>query len=134
MHHVFRLHPKQDLRREIENFCQVHNILAAGIVTCVGSLQHATLRMAGASETMTQSGPFEIVSLVGVYTQDGGHFHCSLSDKKGTVWGGHVGYGNTVYTTAEIILVELVDHILRREMDLETGYPELVVYPKAPIS
>lgn len=83
--------------------------------------------MAGASEIIEKEGPFEIVSLVGTISQDGSHFHCSLSNQNGEVWGGHLSKGSLIYTTGEIVLGVLEDYILKREFDPETGYPELTV-------
>lgn len=122
-----RLKPNQDLRLEIQNFCSKNEIHSACILTCVGSLSLARLRMAGGSEIIQREGPFEILSLVGTISQDGGHLHCSLSDSSGNVWGGHLAKGSLIYTTAEIVLGVLEDHILRREFDSETGYPELTI-------
>jgi predicted DNA-binding protein with PD1-like motif len=51
----------------------------------------------------------------------------SVSDASGRVLGGHVGYGNIVRTTAEILLVALADWSLTREHDPATGFNELVV-------
>ncbi len=124
---VFRLHPTQDLRTELERACALYTPNGAAVITCVGSLQEATLRMAGASETIVQKGPFEILSLVGTWTPEGGHFHISLSDSKGTVWGGHLCAGCTIYTTAEIVLLDIGEHHPRRVQDPATGYPELQV-------
>jgi len=125
--YVFRLHPHQDLRNSIETWCFNHNLQGAAVVTCVGSLQHATLRMAGASDTITQEGPFEILSLVGTWTPKGGHFHISLSDKEGQVWGGHLCPNSPIYTTAEIVLVDIGAHQPSRQHDPNTGYDEFVV-------
>jgi len=47
--HVFRLKPNQDLRTSIDDYARENNIKAGAILTCVGSLKHATIRMANAS-------------------------------------------------------------------------------------
>jgi predicted DNA-binding protein with PD1-like motif len=47
--HAFRLKPNQDLRASIEDYVRKHKIKAGVILTCVGSLKYATLRMANAS-------------------------------------------------------------------------------------
>ena len=44
--HVLRLRPNQDLNKELNAFIQEKNLKAAFIITCVGSLKKATLRMA----------------------------------------------------------------------------------------
>lgn len=124
---VFRLHPNQDLRTELERVCSLYTPNGCAVVTCVGSLQKATLRMAGANETNAKEGPFEILSLVGTWTPEGGHFHISLSDSNGVLWGGHLCVGCEIYTTAEIVLLDIGHHHPKRVHDPATGYPELQV-------
>jgi predicted DNA-binding protein with PD1-like motif len=51
----------------------------------------------------------------------------SVSDSRGRVFGGHVGYGNTIRTTAEVLLALLQEWSLSREHDAATGFNELVV-------
>ena len=97
------------------------------MVTCVGSLTTARLRMAGGTEVMEKKGPFEIVSLVGIWTPQGGHWHISLSDGDGTLWGGHLCSGCIVYTTAEMVIVDIGHHRPIRQYDHQTGYEELFI-------
>ena len=122
---VFRLLPNEDLRSGIEQWCQTHSLIGAAVVTCVGSLQIASLRMAGATEIVTKEGPFEIVSMVGTWTKVGAHFHISLTDVNGLTWGGHLCHGSKIYTTAEIVLIDISMHNPTRTLDIHTGYPEL---------
>lgn len=124
---AFRLHPGQDLKKEILQFAKHNKISAGAVLTCVGSLERATVRMAGAKETKTFQGDFEIVSLVGTIEKDDGHLHISFSDEKGNVYGGHLKDGAIIRTTAEIVLAELDGVCFSREFDKETGYNELVV-------
>ena len=95
-----------------------------------GSSQEARYRFANQPAGTPLTGPFEIVSLVGAFTRDGGHLHIALSDGKGATIGGHLMPGSAVYTTAEIVLVELQDLAFSREKDNETTYDELVVRPR----
>jgi hypothetical protein len=44
--HVIRLRPNQDLNAELDKFVREKNLKAAFIMTCVGSLTKATIRMA----------------------------------------------------------------------------------------
>jgi len=129
-HFALRLHPGQDLQKEIFAFAKAQNLRAAAIVTCVGSLKTATVRFANQPEGTSLTGPFEIVSLVGAFTRDGGHLHIALSDSKGATLGGHLMPGSSVFTTAEIVLVELETLSFSREKDSETTYDELVVRPR----
>ena len=97
------------------------------MITCVGSLQSARIRMAGANEIIERVGPFEILSLVGTWTPEGGHWHISLSDGNGNVWGGHLCTGSIIYTTAEIVIVDIGRHNPIRQYDSNTGYDELYI-------
>lgn len=44
--HAFRLRPNQDLNKELDDFVRKNDLKAAFIMTCVGSLTKATIRMA----------------------------------------------------------------------------------------
>lgn len=128
---AFRLHPGDDLRKGLEEFVAQHAIEAGAIVTCVGSLSSATLRMADENVTQTLDGPFEIVSLAGTLSVHGSHCHIALSDRNGAVVGGHLAFGCTIYTTAEIVIAAPGNTVFRRIEDPETGFWELVVEAKS---
>ncbi len=125
--YALRLKPGQDLRLELETFVAAHQMHAGLVLTCVGSLTKAALRLADASSTTLLEGKFEIVSLVGTFSPDGAHLHISISDTKARTYGGHLQPGSLVYTTAEIVLGELEEKTFFRRLDPETGYDELVV-------
>lgn len=76
------------------------------------------------------SGRYEIVSLVGTLNRDA-HLHISLSDAEGRTIGGHVLGDLEVFTTAEVVIGEAADLLFIREMDDQTGFPELVVGPRS---
>ncbi|MDO8444253.1 MAG: DNA-binding protein [bacterium] len=124
---AFRLHPGQDLKKEIFKFTKQNKISAGAILTCVGSLQKIIIRMAGAKEIKTFEEDFEIVSLAGTLEENDGHLHISISDKDGNVFGGHLKDGAIIRTTAEIVIAELDGLSFGREFDKETGYEELVI-------
>ena len=124
---VIRLTDGQDLKEELLSFVKSKNIKAGFIITSVGSLKKAALRLAGAKETKTFNEKFEITSLVGTLSQDGLHLHVALSDKKGNVIGGHLADGCIINTTAEIIIGEFEDKIFSRELDKKTGFNELKI-------
>ena len=73
---------------------------------------------------------FEIVSLTSTVSRHGCHLHMALADHQGNVVGGHVLEGCEVFTTAEIVIGECVNHVFSREHDEETGFDELVVTTK----
>jgi predicted DNA-binding protein with PD1-like motif len=99
------------------------------VLTCVGSLTRAVLRFANQEEAVTLEGYFEIVSLTGVFSQEGGHYHIAIADGEGRTYGAHLMYGSAVYTTAEIVLANLDNVRFARAFDPQTGYPELDIQP-----
>ncbi|XP_054474928.1 bifunctional protein GlmU-like isoform X2 [Anoplopoma fimbria] len=115
----------------LQAFVEERRLRAPFIITCVGSVTKATLRLANATATNTNevihlSGRFEIVSLVGTLNRDA-HVHICLSDGEGRTVGGHVIGDLEVFTTAEVVVGNAVDLQFTREMDDRTGFPELVV-------
>ncbi len=130
----FRLTPGDDLKLGIEKFTSRATIGAGYILTCVGSLTEVVIRLAGATpekqDIRSYRGHFEIVSLVGTVSINGCHLHMSFSDEYGTVAGGHLKEGSVVGTTAEVVLGEDENVQYYRELDPETGFPELNVYPR----
>ncbi|WP_333490315.1 PPC domain-containing DNA-binding protein [Hymenobacter yonginensis] len=127
--YALRLTPGQDLRQQLNAFVEQQQIKAGAIVTCVGSLTQATLRLANQENPSVYRGHFEIVSLVGTLSTSGSHLHLAVSDSTGRTLGGHLLDGNLVYTTAELVLGVLEDVEFRREPDPTFGYRELTVYP-----
>jgi len=129
--YTFRLTPGQDLKVEIEKFANDHNIQAGFIITCVGGLSQATMRMAGAlpekQDIRTYKDDFEITSLVGTVSTNGVHLHMSISDKNGKGFGGHLKEGTIIHPTAEIVIGEDEQTTYTRELDEETGFAELKV-------
>jgi len=125
--HALRLTPGQDLVKELLNFIADKEIKAGFILTCVGSLNHAVLRLADENIVKTFHGKFEIVSLVATLCPDGIHLHLSIADKEGIVFGGHVKEGCIIHTTAEIVIGESAEHVFVREFDEETGFNELKI-------
>ncbi|TKS75363.1 hypothetical protein D9C73_010477 [Collichthys lucidus] len=133
--HAIRVGPGQELLGSLQAFVEERHLRAPFIITCVGSVTKATLRLANATATNTNEvihldGRFEIVSLVGTLNPDA-HLHISLSDVVGKTIGGHVLGGLEVFTTAEVVIGEAVHLKFTREMDVRTGFPELVVRPRS---
>jgi predicted DNA-binding protein with PD1-like motif len=124
-----RLRPGQDLRRELLAVAERERIRAGWVLTGVGSLSRARLRLAGAARHAELEGAMEIVALAGTLWQGGGHLHLAVADDRGATVGGHLMDGCVVRTTAEVVLG--ADDRLRfdREPDPDTGYDELVVRP-----
>lgn len=125
-----RLSPGADLRRMLEEAVEGQGVGSAFVVAGIGSLLGASLRYAGEPKERQLAGPLEILSLAGSLSPSGAHLHMSVSDAAGHVYGGHVGYGNTIRTTAEILIAPLADWSLAREFDETTGFKELVIRPR----
>lgn len=120
-----RLRPGEDLRRALEAAVANQGCEAGFIVSGIGSLDQARLRMAGAAEVLEMAGALEVLTLAGSVAANGSHLHASLADAQGRVLGGHLAYGCRVRTTAEVLLALLPDWHFRREHDAATGYDEL---------
>jgi len=126
-----RLTPGTDVREYLEKWCREEKIEAGVILTMVGSLQTASIRMAGKSEPRVMEGPFEVVSCEGTLSADGIHVHLALSDSDGKVIGGHLSKGSTVNTTIELVVLNLSDSWrFERNPDPVTGHKELKCVPK----
>ncbi|XP_076872420.1 bifunctional protein GlmU-like isoform X1 [Brachyhypopomus gauderio] len=128
---ALRLGPGQELLSSLQAFVEERELKAPFIITCVGSVTKATLRLANASlentnEVVQLQERFEIVSLVGTLNTPA-HLHISLADKDGRTIGGHVLGDLEVFTTAEVVVGEASDLHFTRELDSRTGFPELVV-------
>ncbi len=126
--YAMRLHPGDDVKVKIAEFVKEKKIHAGYIITCVGSLKQATIRLSNRNETQTWKETFEITSLTGTLSQDGNHLHISVADKEGKTIGGHMMDGCIVYTTAEIVIGEAPDLIFTREQDSITTLKELKIY------
>jgi len=126
-----RLLPGQDLRRALEAVVIERGGDAAFVISGIGSLAPAILRFAGATELTTIAGDTEILTLSGSVAGNGSHLHASVSDARGAVVGGHLAYGCTVRTTAEVLLALLPEWRFSREPDAATGYDELALRPAA---
>jgi len=122
-----RLSPGADLRRALEEAAGSLSTGSAFVIAGIGSLVQATLRYAGETTQDQLAGPLEVLGLSGSLSPAGAHLHMSVSDASGRVSGGHVGYGSTVRTTAEVLIAPLPDWSLTREHDATTGFNELVV-------
>lgn len=125
--YAVRFKPGEDLLAGLRAFVAERDLKAVSIVTAVGSLKKAPLRLANTGVWETREGHFEIVSLVGTIDPLGEHLHISLSDRHGVTVGAHFGPGSAVYTTAEVVLVELEDYNFTREPCALSGYDELII-------
>jgi uncharacterized protein len=128
---TFRLKPGHDLFDSIEEVVKENKIEAGCVLSSVGSLTHATLRLANRDYYNEYEGHFEIVSMTGTVSVHGSHIHVAISDEDGVTTGGHLVSGCKIYTTAEIVLAVMDDVVYKRELfENDSGYEELVVHKK----
>lgn len=125
--HALRLKPGEDLRGAIQAYVDAAGIEAGAVVACAGSLTAWTLRFADRTEPAHGEGHFEILALSGTVSRYGSHLHLGLADADGRALGGHLVEGCTVYTTAEVVILELPDLRFTRAVDGTTPWPELQI-------
>ena len=127
-----RLTPGQDLRAALEAAVLAQNCRAAFVLSGIGSLSTAGIRLAGAKQPTRFTESMEILTLSGTVAVNGdktaSHMHMAVSNAMGQVIGGHVAPGCLVLTTAEVLLALLPEWQFTREPDAQTGYDELVVW------
>jgi predicted DNA-binding protein with PD1-like motif len=126
-----RLPPGADLRRALEAWMGEQQEQAGCMISAVGSLSLAQLRLAGATQAKAIHGELEILSLSGTLSSDGAHLHIAISGRSGAVIGGHLCAGSLVRTTAELVIGLLPDWRFSRELDPVTGYAELRITPQS---
>ncbi len=124
------LQPGDDLRLALEAWMGAQQEQAGCVISAVGSLSLAQLRLAGATQATAIRGELEIVSLSGTLAPDGIHLHIAIADSSGTVIGGHLCAGSLVRTTAELVIGLLPEWRFRRELDPVTGHAELRISPQ----
>ena len=122
-----RLHPGDDVRAAVVAALRDSGHQAGFVLQGIGSLAVAQLRYAGRPDATGLRGDLEILTLTGSIAPDGAHLHMSVSDARGGVFGGHVGPGCVVRTTAELLLALLPGQRFSRELDLRTGFAELKI-------
>jgi len=126
-----RLTPGADLRRALEVWMGEQQEQAGCLISAVGSLSLAQLRLAGATQATAIHGELEIIGLSGTLSPDGAHLHIAVAGSSGSVIGGHLCAGSLVRTTAELVIGLLPEWRFSRKLDPATGYPELQITPQA---
>lgn len=125
---AIRLASHQDLKKELLKVAS--NSKAGFVITCVGSLEQVNIRFANQENGTLLKGHFEILSLVGTFSDSGAHLHISVADSTGRTIGGHLLNDSLIYTTAEIVIGELTDLQFDRIVDSTYGYEELSIKPR----
>ncbi|MGI6607882.1 MAG: PPC domain-containing DNA-binding protein [Erysipelotrichaceae bacterium] len=125
-----RLHYGDDLKVEIEKLCYENDVSSAVVISSVGCVYKATIRLADGVTVREFNDNFEILSINGTVSRDGSHLHISYSDVNGNTLGGHLCYNNLVNTTCELVLFTIDEYSFTREYDKKTGYDELFIRKK----
>ncbi|HSX28240.1 MAG TPA: PPC domain-containing DNA-binding protein [Candidatus Saccharimonadales bacterium] len=124
-----RLHDGQDLLEEIKKLIFKNNVKAGIILSAVGSLESAKIRVPVIDGQVKYIEPknLEIDSLHGTVSMNGCHLHIAVSDLQGNAKGGHVKEGCIIRTTCELVVGVLDGMAFSREPDDKTGFDELVI-------
>ena len=135
-----RLLPGTDLIEGIEAVCEKNNVKHA-YVTCFGSFDAAGYMYlvpkpeakvgAGYGDVIKKEGPIEFLNGTGVVCQNDNkydtHFHATMCDQTGTVFGGHIVKGTTpALTTVDLVVMEITDVKMLRAYDEETALTQFV--------
>ena len=128
--HAFRLTKGSDLKESLQNYCIEHQVVSAVVLSLVGCVDEASLRMAGGKIIKNWKQDFEIVSCTGTISSGKAHLHVVFSDVDGICYGGHLQEGCLVNTTCEVVLAELETFEFTREFDESTGYKEIKISKK----
>ena len=125
-----RLRPGDDLKQALESWVAHGGGGSAWVVSGIGSLTVAQLRLAGRTEPSVLDRDLEILTLQGSLCRSGSHIHITVADANGAVLGGHLCEGSVVRTTAEVLIARLPQWQLQRAVDPTTGYRELETLPR----
>ena len=128
---AIRLKRGEDLKASIEKICKDNSFNTAVVLSGVGCVSKAKMRLAKAIDYLEVEEDFEIVSLNGTVSNGEAHIHIALSDEIGNVIGGHLCDGNIINTTCELVLGVLEEYESSREFDENTGYDEIEFRKKA---
>ena len=130
-----RLLAETDLLTGIERLCQENDIESAVISSCFGSFKKAGYLYlianseskvgAGYGELQVRQGPIEFLQGTGVVCQRDGdydiHFHGTMCDQEGNVFGGHLVKGENPVITVDLVLTAIEGMSFNRKYDEETG-------------
>jgi predicted DNA-binding protein with PD1-like motif len=141
---MIRVLPGCDVIEGIEEACRKLGITSGAIVSCIGSLQRASVMVAvplhnkigaGYSQLRDLEGPLELLSGQGTIGREeqgnliAVHMHGVVSDKQGRLHGGHFVKGhNPVLITCEVMLAQIekirIVRVYDPEVDREVFVPK----------
>ncbi|WP_144513140.1 PPC domain-containing DNA-binding protein [Bacillus sp. FJAT-22090] len=124
-----------DLLEGIEQICEENNMEYATIISCFGSFQRSgfvylvpndkSIIGVGYNDIIVKEGPIEFLQGTGVICKREGeyetHFHGTMCDQKGNIFGGHFIKGENPVITVDLVLAEVTGMEFHRKFDGETG-------------
>ncbi|TQR09072.1 PPC domain-containing DNA-binding protein [Psychrobacillus soli] len=124
-----------DLLEGIEQLCAENDIQYATIISCFGSFQRSgfvylvpnetSIIGVGYNDLVVKEGPIEFLQGTGVVCKREGayetHFHGTMCDQKGNIFGGHFIKGENPVITVDLVLAEVTGMEFHRKFDPETG-------------
>jgi len=128
--YAIRLTRGSDLKVSIEDICRKEDFDTAVVLSAVGCVSKAHIRLAKAVNELEVEDGFEIVSLMGTISKGNAHLHISFSDDIGNAFGGHLMEGCIIDTTCELVLGVLEDYSSDIPFDESTGWDEIVFRKK----
>jgi predicted DNA-binding protein with PD1-like motif len=125
-HYIIRLDRGEDIVSKLKELAKIEQIKLAtlsGLGAC-GKVTAGIFDTTNKSyKSYTFEGDFEIVSISGTITTMNGeiytHFHISVSDENGHVYGGHLNEA-IISGTGELVLT-VIDGVVEREFSEEIG-------------
>lgn len=124
--HVLRLLPGEDVRRQLEGWCNERSVEAAAVISAVGSLSRARMRYGGKNDAESMDGDLEVCAFSGTLSRHGVHLHLAIADPQGHMSGGHLLEGCIVRTTLELVIQGYEGLRFLRAHDTATGFKELL--------
>lgn len=139
-----RILPGSDLLTSLEYICD-QNGIKHGVVNCFGSFSSAGYMYlvpmdakvgAGYGHVIKKDGPIEFLSGTGIITQTNKgitelHFHGTMCDQDGTVFGGHIVKAQCpTLTTVDVMIQETCGVEMIRKYDEETDLTQVFVADK----
>jgi predicted DNA-binding protein with PD1-like motif len=139
---VMRLGPGCDIMKSLGEIAKKKNFQSGVVLSGAGSLSQVTLRnvrlfpdefpITDRNRIYTpKKEPLEVLSLSGNIAQKDGevHIHCHITISSGLedgrAYGGHLSEGCLVLSYCEIVIAEIKDLEMKRDIDPETHALEL---------
>ena len=137
-----KIQPHEDILTMLEKFVHDNNITSGVIATGLGSLE--SVSYFDPEELPDRPGEYayqnpvewedvtELIGISGIICEDDEgapslHIHYAVADKKGNTFSGHMNYGNRVFATTDIIIIEFDGIKMGRKLDPVFNLP--LFYP-----